>query len=86
MTGRGSILLQSKSEIEEGTRSTKIIFTELPYQVNKSKLIEDMAEMVKGGRLEGISDLRDESDKDGIRTGRGGQERLQCSCGLKSTA
>ena len=66
-TGRGSILLQSKSEIEEGTRSTKIIFTELPYQVNKSKLIEDMAEMVKGGRLEGISDLRDESDKDGIR-------------------
>lgn len=66
-TGRGSILLQSKSEIEEGTRSTRIIFTELPYQVNKSKLIEDMAELVKGGRLEGISDLRDESDKDGIR-------------------
>jgi DNA gyrase subunit A len=66
-TGKGSILLQAKSEIEEGTRSTKIIFTELPYQVNKAKLIEDMAEMVKGGRLEGISDLRDESDKDGIR-------------------
>ncbi|MCX6676671.1 MAG: DNA gyrase subunit A [Methanothrix sp.] len=66
-TGRGSILMQAKSEIEEGTRSTKIIFTELPYQVNKAKLIEDMAEMVKGGRLEGISDLRDESDKDGIR-------------------
>ena len=66
-TGRGSILLQSKSEIEEGTRSTKIIFKELPYQVNKAKLIEDMAEMIKGGRLEGISDLRDESDKDGIR-------------------
>ncbi|MDD1734554.1 MAG: DNA gyrase subunit A, partial [Methanothrix sp.] len=67
MTGRGSILMQAKSEIEEGTRSTKIIFTELPYQVNKAKLIEDMAEMVKEGRLEGISDLRDESDKDGIR-------------------
>jgi len=66
-TGRGSILMQAKSEIEEGTKSTKIIFTELPYQVNKAKLIEDMAEMVKGGRLEGISDLRDESDKDGIR-------------------
>ncbi|HPT37290.1 MAG TPA: DNA gyrase subunit A [Methanothrix sp.] len=66
-TGRGSIMLQAKSEIEEGTRSTKIIFSELPYQVNKAKLIEDMAEMVKGGRLEGISDLRDESDKDGIR-------------------
>ena len=66
-TGRGSIMLQAKSEIEEETRSTKIIFTELPYQVNKAKLIEDMAEMIKAGRLEGISDLRDESDKDGIR-------------------
>ena len=66
-SGRGSILMQAKSEIEEGTRSTRIVFTELPYQVNKAKLIEDMAEMVKGGRLEGISDLRDESDKDGIR-------------------
>jgi DNA gyrase subunit A len=66
-TGRGSIIMQAKSEIEEGTRSTRIVFTELPYQVNKSKLIEDMAEMVKGGRLDGISDLRDESDKDGIR-------------------
>jgi DNA gyrase subunit A len=67
LTGRGSILLQAKSEIEEEQRSTRIIFTELPYQVNKAKLIEDMAEMVKGGRLEGISDLRDESDKEGIR-------------------
>ncbi|HOV82157.1 MAG TPA: DNA gyrase subunit A [Methanothrix sp.] len=66
-SGRGSIILQAKSEIEEGPRSTKIVFTELPYQVNKAKLIEDMAELVKGGRLEGISDLRDESDKDGIR-------------------
>ena len=67
MTGRGSILMQSKSEIEEGPKNTKIIFTELPYQVNKAKMIEDMAEMIKAGRLEGISDLRDESDKDGIR-------------------
>lgn len=67
MTGRGSILLQSKSEIEEGPKNTRIIFTELPYQVNKAKMIEDMAEMIKAGRLEGISDLRDESDKEGIR-------------------
>jgi len=67
LTGRGTILLQAKSEIEEGARSTRIIITELPYQVNKAKLIEDMADMVKAGRLEGISDLRDESDKDGIR-------------------
>jgi DNA gyrase subunit A len=67
MTGRGSILLLAKSEIEEGSKSTKIIFTELPYQVNKAKMIEDMAEMIKAGRLEGISDLRDESDREGIR-------------------
>ncbi|NPV62250.1 MAG: DNA gyrase subunit A [Methanotrichaceae archaeon] len=67
LTGRGTIILQAKSEIEERSRGTRIIFTELPYQVNKAKLIEDMAEMVKAGRLEGISDLRDESDKDGIR-------------------
>lgn len=67
MTGRGSILMQAKSEIEEGPKSTRIIFTELPYQVNKAKMIEDMAEMIKAGRLEGISDLRDESDKEGIR-------------------
>mgnify|MGYP000939257857 FL=1 len=66
-TGKGSIMIKARSEIEEGTRSTKIVFTELPYQVNKAKLIEDMAEMVKGGRLEGISDLRDESDREGIR-------------------
>ena len=67
MSGRGSIMMQARSEIEEGDKGTSIIFTELPYQVNKAKLIEDMAEMVKEGRLEGISDLRDESDKDGIR-------------------
>jgi len=67
MSGRGSIMMQARSEIEEDGKGTSIIFTELPYQVNKAKLIEDMAEMVKEGRLEGISDLRDESDKDGIR-------------------
>ena len=67
MSGRGSIMMQARSEIEEDGKGTSIIFTELPYQVNKAKLIEDMAEMAKEGRLEGISDLRDESDKDGIR-------------------
>jgi len=67
MSGRGSIMMQARSEIEEDGKGTSIIFTQLPYQVNKAKLIEDMAEMVKEGRLEGISDLRDESDKDGIR-------------------
>ncbi|MDM7935482.1 MAG: DNA gyrase subunit A [Methanothrix sp.] len=66
-TGRGSIILQARSEIEEGGRSTRIVFSELPYQVNKSRLVEDIAEMVKAGRLEGVADLRDESDKEGIR-------------------
>jgi DNA gyrase subunit A len=66
-TGRGSILIRAKSEIEETARASRIIFTELPYQVNKAKVIEDIAELIKGGRIEGISDLRDESDRDGIR-------------------
>jgi DNA gyrase subunit A len=66
-TGRGSILIQAKSEIEETARASKIIFTELPYQVNKAKVIEDIAELIKSRRIDGISDLRDESDRDGIR-------------------
>ena len=53
--------------MRKGREALRSSLHELPYQVNKAKLIEDMAEMVKGGRLEGISDLRDESDKDGIR-------------------
>ena len=67
-TGRGSIIIRAKSEIEEGMRGTsRILFTELPYQVNKAKVIEDIAELVKAGRIDGISDIRDESDREGIR-------------------
>jgi DNA gyrase subunit A len=65
-TGRGIIQLRAKSVIEEDKR-TKIIFTELPYQVNKAKVLENIAELVKADRIDGISDLRDESDRDGIR-------------------
>jgi DNA gyrase subunit A len=61
------MILRSKVEIEEGQRGNRIVVTELPYQVNKAKLIEDMAEQIKVGRLEGISDLKDESDREGIR-------------------
>ena len=67
-TGRGTIIIRAKSEIEEGNRGTcRILFTELPYQVNKAKVIEDIAELVKAGRIDGISDIRDESDREGIR-------------------
>ncbi len=66
-TGRGKVIVRAKTDIEEEKGRAKIIVTELPYQVNKAKLIENMAELVKDKRLEGISDLRDESDRDGMR-------------------
>ena len=67
-TGRGSVRIQAVSSIEEmkGNRQ-KIIVTELPYQVNKARLIENIAELVRDKKISGISDLRDESDRDGIR-------------------
>lgn len=67
-TGRGKITVRAVAEIEETNRGRhKIIVTELPYQVNKARLIEKIAEYVRDKKLEGISDLRDESDRDGMR-------------------
>ncbi len=67
-TGRGSIKVRARTEMEEfGQGRTRIIVTEIPYQVNKTRLIESIAEQVKEKRLEGISGLRDESDRDGMR-------------------
>ncbi|MAZ44913.1 MAG: DNA gyrase subunit A [Legionellales bacterium] len=68
-TGRGRVYVRARTEIEEDKNSSKqaIIVNELPYQVNKARLIEKIAELVKDKKLEGISGLRDESDKDGIR-------------------
>ncbi len=68
-TGRGRIYLRARCEFESDrdTDRPRIVVTELPYQVNKAKLIEKIAELVKEKRLEGISELRDESDKDGMR-------------------
>lgn len=67
-TGRGKIIMRARSEIEQMTHEKqRIIVTELPYQVNKARLIEKIAELVKDKRVEGISDLRDESDRDGMR-------------------
>ena len=69
MTGRGSILMRAKSDFETSKKGdkTSIVFTEIPYQVNKAKLIERIADLVRDKVLEGISDLRDESDRDGMR-------------------
>ena len=67
-TGRGKITVRAKTEIEEhGNGRYRIIVTELPYQVNKARLIENSADLVKDKRLDGISDLRDESDREGMR-------------------
>lgn len=68
-TGRGSVVLRARAEIEDfnnGTRQ-RIVVTELPYQVNKAKLIESIADMVKEKKIEGISDIREESDRHGMR-------------------
>jgi DNA gyrase subunit A len=68
-TGRGKLKMRARASIEinERTERASIIVTEIPYQVNKARLIEDIAEHVREKRLEGISDLRDESDRDGMR-------------------
>ncbi len=69
LTGRGSLIMRALASIETDKRSSRasIIVREIPYQVNKSRLIERMAELVNDKRIEGISDLRDESDRDGMR-------------------
>ena len=67
-TGRGKVILRARTEFEEfGHDRIRIIVTELPYQVNKRQLVENMAEQVREKRLEGISGLRDESDRNGMR-------------------
>src|SRR5438552_11695271 len=67
-TGRGAVVTRAKSHVEEIRKDREaIVFTELPYQVNKAKLVERIAETVREKLIEGISDLRDESDRDGLR-------------------
>ncbi|MEQ1438163.1 DNA gyrase subunit A [Fontimonas sp. SYSU GA230001] len=67
-TGRGRIVIRSRTHFEDiGSDKQAIIVTELPYQVNKARLLEKIAELVKDKRIEGITELRDESDKDGTR-------------------
>ncbi|GMR00763.1 MAG: DNA gyrase subunit A [Gammaproteobacteria bacterium] len=101
-TGRGRMVMRSRAEIVEDKKGKQsIIVTELPYQVNKARLIERIAELVKEKRIEGISALRDESDKDGMRivieVKRGeaadvllnnlfSQTAMQCSFGINMVA
>ncbi|TFH02341.1 MAG: DNA topoisomerase (ATP-hydrolyzing) subunit A [Calditrichales bacterium] len=67
-TGKGSFVVRAKAVVETDNKGRqKIVVTEIPYQTNKAKIIENIAELVKGKRIEGISDLRDESDRDGLR-------------------
>ena len=66
-TGRGSIVMRGKAEIEEQGGRESIIVTEIPYQVNKAQMVEKIALLVREKKIEGISDLRDESDKSGVR-------------------
>jgi DNA gyrase subunit A len=67
-TGRGRIVMRARMEVEETRQGRhQIVVTELPYQVNKAQLIERIADLVRGKRLDGISDLRDESDRHGMR-------------------
>ncbi|KGM94599.1 DNA gyrase subunit A [Clostridium novyi A str. 4552] len=67
-TGRGKVIIRSKAEIEEDEKGkNRIVVTEIPYQVNKARLIESIANLVKDKRINGISDLRDESDREGMR-------------------
>ena len=70
-TGRGNYILRAKCEIEDytsgNTRRTRIVVTEIPYQVNKERLIKNIADLVKDKRVEGISDIREESDREGMR-------------------
>ena len=67
-TGRGSIIIRGNTEIETNAKEkSSIIINEIPYQVNKSRLVEQIADCVRAKKIEGITDLRDESDKDGVR-------------------
>lgn len=66
-TGRGHLTLRAKANFEEAKRGMRIVVTEIPYQVNKSVLLERMADLVREGRIQGVTDLRDESNREGMR-------------------
>ena len=68
MTGRGSVIMRGEATIEDDAQGPRgIIITSIPYQVNKAAMVERIAELVREKRIEGIADLRDESDREGMR-------------------
>lgn len=67
LTGRGKCVIRGVAEIDEEGRTPQIIITEIPFQVNKARLIEHIADLVRDKKIEGITDIRDESDRDGMR-------------------
>jgi DNA gyrase subunit A len=67
LTGRGRIIMRAKAEIEEHNGREQIIITEIPYQINKAEMIKKTADLINDKKIEGISDLRDESDRNGMR-------------------
>ena len=86
LTGRGRIIVRARAEFEEyGQGRTRIIVTELPYQVNKRQLIKNIADQVHEKRLEGISDLRDETDRNGMRMVTVSSPRPRCRPAFRST-
>ncbi len=66
-TGKGKIVIRARADIEEAKRGYRIVVTEIPYQVNKASLIEKIADLVKDKKIDGVSDIRDESDRRGVR-------------------
>ncbi len=66
-TGRGLLTVRARAEFEESRRGPRIVVTEIPYMVNKASLLERIAELVRAGKIDGVSDLRDESNRDGMR-------------------
>jgi len=67
LTGRGQITVRGRAEFEESKRGTRIVISEIPYMVNKASMVERIADLVRDGKVDGVSDLRDESDRRGIR-------------------
>jgi DNA gyrase subunit A len=67
MTGKGHLTLRGRAEIEESRKGPRIVITEIPYQVNKATMQERMAELVRDGRIDGVTDIRDESNRQGMR-------------------
>src|SRR5690625_5657741 len=85
-TGRGSITIRARIEIEENPNgTTTLIVKELPYQVNKAKLIEKIAELVRDKRIEGITELNDESDRNGMRVVMRVRREMNVDVDRKST-